>query len=533
MKSKIILILAVIVFFVSCESNEDFLEEKTKGKLFLDSFMNDAAELEMMNNSLYRYWCSAINRNYESFEIKCASADDILGTGNQRIYYNEMEVNMDITSGGDNDIRKGWDRAYETINMANSIINNYHNAEGTVSESELNAWAAQAHFIRAFTYFWTVRFFNNIPLITDAFVPDTEKEITCSPSRDVYDLIVSDLEFAEEWLPVTWTGYMKEGGAVTKGAAKSLLASVYLHMAGFPINGGNEYYAKARDKAKEVIDNAGEYGYALREHFWQVWDPYWSAYAIPKDEIIIWFERTTTDYSRRAPMPSRPIEFSGWESMIAERGFYNRFPEGERKEFTFVTDFYQSSGNYYHYTDLTCKHPCYRKLWADDLTPGWEWENRNEPDSKWLTGMDLSASWKSTRPTIVMRYPDVLLMYAEAKARTDGPDALAYQCLNDVRNRAYKGVGTTEASVSDLSTEEFIDTVVWERAWEFAGMEFSSRWFDLQRLELVEKATTEWRDETEEKYVLKKPYTKKDYFLPIPSAEVTLNPNLANNNPEF
>lgn len=533
MKRKIIYITSVIILLLSCQSNEDFLAEDPKGSLFPDNFLNNAAELELMNTSLYAIWDRAMGRNYESFEIKIPAADDVIGTGNQRPYYNEMEVNMDITTGADADIQRGWERAYNTINQANTIINNYHNADGVVPEAELNAYAAQAHFIRAFTYFWVVRFFNNIPLITTAFEPDVKREITCSPSRDVYNLIISDLQFAEQWLPVTWSGFKKTGGAVTKGAAKSVLAKVYLQMAGFPVNGGNEYYAKARDKAKEVIDNASTYGYTLRDHFWQVWDPYWKAYDIPQDEVILWIEHTPDDYTVRAPNPSRPIEFGGWESMIAELGFFNRFPAGERKEFTFVTDFYHSNGQYYHYTDLKSKHPSYRKLWADDLTPGWEWEKRNEPTSMWRLAMNNTANWYSSRPIIMMRYADVLLTYAEAKARTEGPDALAYKCLNDVRNRAFKGVGTDEASVSDLSTADFIDEVVWERAFEFAGFEYSARWFDLQRLELVEKATTEWRAETEEKYILKKPYTKKDYFLPIPSKEVELNPNLANNNPEF
>ena len=533
MKSKIIVIVSVIIFLVSCESNEEFLKENLQGKLFPENFLNNAEELEIANNALYRRYVDALNFTYESMEIKFASADDILGTGNQRPFYNEMEINLEVSSGGDADITRGWKRAYQTINTANFIIENYHNADGTLPEADQKAWAAQAYFIRGFMYFWIVRFFNNIPLITTPFVPDAKSEVTCSPSRDVYDLIISDLQFAEKWLPLAWSGHMKTGGAVTKGAAKSALSKVYLQMAGFPVNGGTEYYAKARDKAKEVIDHAGEYGYALRDHFWQVWDPYWTAYAIPADEIILWNEHSTLVYTVRAPLSARPIEFGGWEFNIAETGFYNRFPEGERKEFTFITDFYHSNKRSYHYTFLKCKHPAYRKMWADDRTPGWEWEKRNEPNNKWTTGMNISANWNCTRPTILMRYPDVLLTYAEAKARTDGPDALAYQCLNDVRNRAYKGVGTTEASVSGLSTEEFIDAVVWERAFEFAGIEHSSRWFDLQRLELVEKANTDWREETEAKYELKKPYTKKDYFLPIPSSEVLLNPNLANNNPEF
>jgi hypothetical protein len=533
MKIKLFIILSFVVWLASCESNEKFLAEDPKGKLFPDNFLNNATELELMTTSLYQYWDVAMQRPYESMEIKLASSDDILGTGNQRSQYLQFEINLDITSDGDADIQLGWERAYKAINQANAIINNYHNADGAVPEAELNAWAAQAHFIRAFTYFWMVRFFNNIPLVTGPFIPDAQREQTLAPSREVYDLIVSDLEFAEQWLPVVWTGYMKKGGAATKGAAKSTLAKVYLQMAGFPINGGTEYYAKARDKAKEVIDRADEYGYALRDHFFQIWDPSWSAYEIPKDEAILWLAHTAEDYTVRAPNPSRPIEFGGWESMIVETGFYNRFPAGERKEFTFVTDFYHSNGKYYHYTDLTSRHPSYRKLWADDGTSGWEWENRNDPDSKWLTAMDATDTWHSGRDIPLIRYPDILLTYAEAKARVEGPDALAYQCLNDVRNRAYKGVGTTEASVSGLSTEAFIDMVVWERAYEFAGFEFSARWFDLQRLQLVEKANTEWREETEEKYVLRRPYTKKDYFLPIPSKEVVLNPNLANNNPEF
>ncbi|SFU60592.1 Starch-binding associating with outer membrane [Porphyromonadaceae bacterium KHP3R9] len=528
----IIFILSVIVSFTSCQSNDEFLAEEPKGQLFADNLCNNEAEIQLLINGMYGIFDVAINRPYESMEIKFAASDDIIGTGNQRVYYHEMEINMPITTGGDTDVQRGYERAYNTVNQANTIINNYKNATGVVPEARLNALAAQAHYIRAFMYFWLVRFFNNIPLVTTAYDPDSKREVTLSSSKDVYELIVSDLKFAEEWLPVKWDGFMANG-APTKGAAKSTLALVYLQMAGYPVNGGTEYYALARDKAKEVIDRANEFGYALREHFWEVFDPYWEAGSRELDEPIFWIDHTPDDYTVRSPNPSRPIEFGGWESMIAELGFFNRFPEGERKEFTFVTDFYHSNGTYYHYTDLKAKHPAYRKLWADNYTPGWEWENRDDPNSNWRTRMDLSASWFSGRPIIFTRYADVLLIYAEAKARTDGPDALAYKCLNDVRNRAYKGLGTTEASVSNLTTEQFIDSVVWERAWEFAGFEYSARWFDLQRLQLVEKATTEWREEPEEKYQLLRPYTKKDYFLSIPSKEVMLNPNLANNNADL
>lgn len=537
MKNIITVLIAAIICFASCETNEKFLEEDPRGQLFPDNFMNNQQELELMNMGLYSLMSmntDAFERPYESVEIKTAGADDIIGTGNERPCFLDIETNQGTTPRIDTDIQLSWTKIYNCINQANTIINGYLNAEGTMPEAELNKWGAQAHYVRAFAYFRLVLYFNNVPLVLDTYTPDTKKEKTLSSSREVYEVIISDLQFAEQWLPVKWTGPMMKGGAFTKGAAKLLLAKVYMQMAGFPVNGGTEYYAKARDKAKELIDNASEYGYGLYDHYWQLWEANWGAYSYPVEEAIMWYSHTPVMWGLRSHNPSRPNELAigGWEMFIAELGFFNRFPEGERKEFTFVTDFYLSNGSYYHYTQMRVAHPCYRKWWADDMTPGWEWEKRNEPDSKWLTGMDSRSTWYNGRDIIVFRYADVLLTYAEAKARTDGPDELAYKCLNDVRNRAYKGLGTTEASVSDLSTADFIDMVVWERAWEFAA-EFGSRWFDLQRLELVEKATTEWRDEPEEKYKLARPYTKKDYFLQIPVKETMMNPNLRDNNPEF
>jgi len=533
MKNKIILLLSVLcVFLVSCESNDEFLKEDPKGQLFPDNFLNNETELALMNNSLYFIWAHAMDRPYQSMELKYSSADDILGTSYSREYYSE--VNMTTPSDLDADIQLGWERAYNCINQANAIINNYHNADGKVAEATLNAYAGQAYFIRAFTYFWLVRFFNNIPLITTAFQPD--ENVTCSKAADIYSLIISDLQFAEKWLPIKWsTSYMATGGAITQGAAKAVLAKVYLQMAGFPVNGGTEYYAKARDKAKAVIDSADVFGYALRDHFYQIWDSQWQAYDVTPDEPILWMTHSSTvdpDYTVRSPMPCRPRELGGWELMIAENGFYKRFPAGERKDFTFVTDFYIQGGAHYSYDQLGCKHPTYRKWWADNLSSDWSWENRSS--NLWSTNMETATTWYDSRSIVMMRYADILLTYAEAEARADGsPNSLAYQCLNDVRNRAYKGVGTTDASLSGLSTEAFVDSVVWERAYEFAGYEYSARWFDLQRLQLVEKANTDWRDETEDIYTLQRAYSKADYFLSIPSKEVEKNPNLENNNADI
>jgi hypothetical protein len=132
--------------------------------------------------------------------------------------------------------------------------------------------------------------------------------------------------------------------------------------------------------------------------------------------------------------------------------------------------------------------------------------------------MSAYIDWWSSRTVQVIRYAEVLLVYAEAKAMSGGPDALAYQCLNRVRNRA--GLENVPAGLSNTT---FRDMVIDERKWEFAGMEPNARWYDMVRTETVESATAK-RDPAEEP--LRNQPNKDRYFAPIPSRELELNPNL-------
>ena len=116
---KVVILLAAIITFASCESNNKFLEETPNGSLFPENFLNNGTEIQMMLNSLYNLWDTSMNRPYQSMEIKYASADDVLGTGNQRACYNEMEINMRTKP----DLLSPYEyaRAYNEVNGANSI----------------------------------------------------------------------------------------------------------------------------------------------------------------------------------------------------------------------------------------------------------------------------------------------------------------------------------------------------------------------------------------------------------------------------
>ncbi|MEL7342765.1 MAG: RagB/SusD family nutrient uptake outer membrane protein, partial [Bacteroidota bacterium] len=150
-----------------------------------------------------------------------------------------------------------WDPLFKTIFHANAVINNFEKVEESFSR---DAIAAEAFFLRGWAYFRLVRTFGPVPLITGT-ATGTEPR---NSESEVYDQIISDLQFAEEKLPAVWFG---EPGRVTKWGAKLLLAKVYLTSAGWPLKQtGN--YALAADRAFEVMDRSS---HRLLPNFQDLW----------------------------------------------------------------------------------------------------------------------------------------------------------------------------------------------------------------------------------------------------------------------
>ena len=122
----------------------------------------------------------------------------------------------------------------------------------------------------------------------------------------------------------------------------------------------------------------------------------------------------------------------------------------------------------------------------------------------------------SNNPVIMIRYAHVLLIYAEAQARSGSVNTDAYAAINAVRKRA--GLNDLPAG---LPGTDFVNAVIDERAWEFAGE--WNRWFDLVRLERVEAANA---NKHPDDLTPAKPITKENYLMPIPGADALMNPHL-------
>lgn len=380
-----------------------------------------------------------------------------------------------------------WNGCYKSIQGANNIINNYKGTTG--DPTTINQIVGEAYYLRAFDYYWLVRLWGKVPLITSEVYSPSVLKVTPSAPQEIYKLIESDLSNAEKLMQ----NRKLDEGRASKGAASALLADVYLTEGGWPIN-DNSKYALAAAKAKEVIDNKAAYDFDLVPDINTLWQDTKAGIATSEEVFALHNCGTCNWFNSNALYGSSamPGEENGWDDYFCEIKFFNDFPAGPRKDATFHTVIKKNDGTTITWQNDAVKHPYYQKFRA--------------PVDGSLDG--------SSGTVHLMRYAHVLLIYAEAQARSGGVNQQAYDCINAIRLRA--GL----SPLSGLSNSDFINAVINERAWEFAG-EYT-RWFDIVRLQILPQIIAN-RDPSENAVI-----GTPSYNIPIPASDIQLDPNLAN-----
>lgn len=489
-------IYLIILIFLGISCSKDILTEDPKGSVLDPTLFFSSDQIQLAADNLP----ATFKEIYGSSGLVSPfmGGDDLTS----RAGFNKAEfIEGDVFSVTDANTRifPYWSNCYGVIRSANSIIDNVDNS--VASSTLKDDVKGQAYFYRGLAYSFLTRIFGKVPLITK-FSANPDLTIAKAEVADIYAQITSDLLAAETFLPnVRPEGPNDRGGypgaKPCKGTAKALLSQVYLTMTGWPLK-ATANYALAAAKAKEVMDNHETYGYQLLSDPHDLWT--WANNYTNKEIVFGMYFNTTTEMSMHGPLGSRPFEdflggwAHGWFDYAAEISFFHRFPAGIRKDATFKTVIGGLQWDDPAATEH--KHPYFNKY--TDEFPG--------------------ASWVGARAEQIIRYAEVVLNYAEAKAMSTGPDQSAYNAINLIRTRA----GLPNLTPG-LSATAFRDSVIAERGWEFAGGEAASRWFDLIRTETVETMNA-LRDPAE--IPLVKQPTHAEYWMPIPGIDVGVNPNL-------
>ena len=502
---KYIAMAGLLFLSFSCS---DLLTEDPKASLTTEGFYKTANDLDMATIGLYNLMGLTFNQT-AGFASTFGADDMTANRDGNKADWSDFDIFR--ASSSNNLLNYWWVNFYRTIKSCNNLLVNYTNA-ADATEEQLHNTAGQAYFLRATSYFFLTRVWGEIPLVTDPSIDYTTQNASVEA---IYTQIISDLQQAEALLPDTWEGDGKryQNGiniAPTSGSAKAMLANVYLTMAGWPLK-QTDKYALAATKAKEVIDNKAKYGYALVDIgiLWKKENNFSNetVYGIYYNTNIAEFVYPNTNMMILAYSPQ---DEGAWGDAYGELNFYKKFPGGPRKDATYQMVYYPGNdpSKAVDYTKTTYKHPYFQK-YRDDVA--------FNPTNH------VTSNWVGSHTVPVIRYAEVLLTYAEAKAMADGVDATAYDAINQVRTRAGLKNLTT-----GLTAAAFRDSVVVERGWEFAGCEPAARWFDLQRTETVAKANAN-RDASEQALVGKPDdVTHAFYWQPIPIYDQLLNKNLGN-----
>jgi len=483
---KYMLVLALLIP-VGCE---DILEEKPKNIISDVTYYNNTAEFNAAVNGIF----NAIHGSWGSFDFNahlllCSGDEAITSrpTAPELTCYSEFKATPTA-----NHLSPVWNALYSAINLSNTLIDRAQKATTQLTSAEKPRFEAQGRFARAFSYFWLVRWFGEIPVVTLENV-NNPKDIPQSSVADIYSLILEDLTFAEANLPPSWpTG---EEARPTSGAAKALLAQVYIQMTGWPLNDVSKY-ALAKTKAKEIMDlNRYDLENNMADAF-NVDKKYTTK------ELIFFINSNGVNTVTHYHQAQRPNEEGGWSDVTAEPRFFYTFPEGPRKDFTYWTVFVDANQTHWENSGT---HQVYIGKFRDAGRGG----RRND---KVLNGNGETA-WP------IARYAEILLIYAEASVKADGVvSAEALEAVNKIRRRA----GGYDQNVypdlpASITPDDFFEAVIAERSYELCFE--CHRWFDLLRLDRIYEVN---------KDVF--PNMPPDYkYLPKPSTEMDLLPNLTQN----
>lgn len=383
-----------------------------------------------------------------------------------------------------------WSSSYKGIQYCNVILDRVPTI--SMDEQRKRIILAEARYLRALHYFNLVRFFGGVPLVKNETTNLEEVEIPRSTVDEIYQFIEGDLVDAEGALPRV----QPEQGRATLGAAKAMLAKVYLTRAGN--SAGSPFWTQAAAKAKEVID-LNMYG---------LWDDYADVFTLAnrggKESIFevqfltdVLGNHFTTGY---APRGAPIVPNNGFGIFRVTQSLFGLYtPEDERKAVTFLTSYVHPT------TGQTVQ------LSATDADPTIAVSFWKLADPTVRVGLNGGTSWP------YMRYADILLIYAEAlNEANNGPTDAAYNALNEVRGRAGLGM------LRDLDKGDFTSVVLLERRLElcFEG----HRWFDLvRRGQLIDAV------QAENSFGRNAPIKETHTLFPIPFREMEANRKLEQN----
>jgi starch-binding outer membrane protein, SusD/RagB family len=551
---NIILLSSLIFGATSCS---DFLDQESPSEMTTDVVFNSPYYSGLVLNKVYGALTQdATYSQYLAFvwplNSDCELVDGLGQTNSTNTSSERGNMNYNANPGWAN-LAKGWDALYGAIEYANLVIdgvNGSTNADSLTSNGKaMLRYKGEALTLRAMMYFDLIRYFGDVPYKAESTKTDLSNVYLPKTDRDtIMDHIIADLEEAIPLLP--WAGensYTTEHA--TKGYAHALLANIALTRAGWAI----------REKAKEGYETATENSdptYPTQRPATTDRLKYYKLALTHLNAVISsgvhgmnsnieneWYQinQRTLDTKYRENIFEIPMGLNksgelGYTVGVRINGASIKYgPKGNSSgKLKLTAPFFWSFDHKDLRRDITCA-PYTLSETNGILTQSFDgnapfaiycgkWDIR-KMNEEWRAAALASTNKVMTGiNTIKMRYPQVLLMYAEVMneingnpdVNTGGAGMTAREALSAVHCRAFadSDKAAAKTSIDTISTANFFNAIVNENAWELAGEGF--RKYDLIRWNLLNSKIDQMKSDYTKEI---NQYPEKLYYKTIDSGD--------------
>lgn len=483
---KILLAAGAIVMITAGSCSEDFLDLAPISQQNSTNFYKTAEDMKNALSAVYgslQYGGQYYSSIHVMGDLRSDNTEITNPNAGADLQAIDNFTNTPVTSISNTT----WTGHYQGIQAANIVI---EKIEAVTMDAALKArYIGEAKFLRALMYFNLVRIYGDVPLVTKVINnPQEGYDYGRASSEEVYQQIIADLVDAEGSLPYTYAA--AEVGRATKGAAMSLLGKVYLT---------RKEWTLAAQKLKQVIDDSAQTKYKLMP-------TYAGIFGVANEnnaESIFEVQFKSGSNGEGSPFTNQfaPIG-SGTAVVAVGNPLGQNIPTSDMDAAYEANDLRKAASmkNSYVLSGKTTQHNYVVKYSG---TPA--------------ANLDSDNNW------IVLRYADVLLMYAEALNElgfvADGP---AFEYLNQIRTRAGLPVKsfTNENPALQITTQtDFRLAIEQERRVELAFE--GHRWFDLVR---TDRALA---------VLANKGMQPHHILLAIPQSQVDINPAMISQNPGY
>ncbi len=540
MKKKMIAALATTLILTSCNDFlADFLTLKPLNAVSVENYWEKKSEVESCIASCY-YAMQEANFAKRVIAWGEMRADNI--TDNAALQNNENDYNYYVNNITSQNTWCSWAAVYNVINLCNTVLYYAPGAQekdGNFTEEELLSYNAEVRSIRALCYFYLIRTFKKVPLVTMATIGDDEDfKVAASSEEEVLAQIIEDLEWAKEdiWGERFFDTPAERKGRFNKLSVKAMLADVYLWAGD---------YARCAEYAAEVIA-AKQAEYALQQQ------------QMAQGENELYYANGTLNLYEGYPLiDGTTLHYANQQLFVTGNSFESLL------ELQYDFDIRDNSG-------VTALYGSTRTLtggmlsaanYIIDRQEGALFEDTNDgrlidcvnydgfttsnsysilkyraakDDNEQIQMSGKAANW------IVYRLTDVMLMRAEALAYLGGEDNLqeAFQLVKAVNERACGGTSKLLTMPDDMKR-----LVLDERQREL--MFEGKRWYDLMRMVRHADEPTKMMSTLRNTYLLRKYQTGgrdavtrlasiDNLYLPFYQPEIDVNPLLeADQNPAY